>query len=556
MSAEPRPAVEPGVEIHELAAALEHDGPVEFHETHISWVLVTAERAYKIKKPIVLPFLDYGTAARRREMCDAEIRLNRRLAADIYLGVRGIVRRADGVALGDADDPKAIDYAVEMRRYAEQQTLAATIERGELPRSEIGKVARRLARFHDECEIAQGDERGARGTERSLEVNVEELLGVAELLAEREQIRRLARFLTAFVASRWTQLEARKAQGWVRDCHGDLRAEHVVLGRAINIVDCVEFSPGLRTLDVADDLAFLAMDFAALGSERLGRELAQAYRRAGGDCGDDALLAFFAVHRALVRAKVMLVRAAQHPAGSAAQGHASARARDLLMLAEHFSWRARLPLVLVFCGAPATGKSYLAGETARRTQLPWLSSDLIRKRMAGVAPSATASEEHYREQFSRATYGELGRRAAKEVRAHAGAIVDATFRRRADRDAFAAAFGDVAPLLFVECTAPLEVLLARAKKRERDPARVSDATAAVVAQEYGHWEPLDEVAGDGHLTLRTDRPLERITNDLLALLDQRLSLPASMQPVGLPGDPPAAARAAAESATEPSADVR
>jgi uncharacterized protein len=552
MSPGNRPDDEPKVDPHELSAALERGGSVELHETHISWVLVTGERAYKVKKPLVLPFLDYGTAARRREMCEAEIRLNRRLAPEIYLGVRGIVRGPEGLAIGDADDPETIDYAVEMRRYAEEHTLAAKVERGELGRSEIGKVAGQLARFHAQCEIAQGDDRGARGTERALEVNIEELLGVADLLAERERIRRLARFLTAFIASRWTQLEARKAQGWIREGHGDLRAEHVVLGPSINVVDCVEFDPGLRTLDVADDLAFLVMDLAALGGERLTRELVQAYRLAGGDCGDDALLAFFAVHRALVRAKVMLVRAAQYPAGSAAQGRASARARNLLMVAEGFSWRARLPLVLVFCGAPASGKSFLAGETAQRTQLPWLSSDLIRKRMAGVAPSATASQEHYHEQFSRATYGELGRRAAKEVRSHAGAIVDATFRRRVDRDAFAAAFGDVAPLLFVECTAPLDVMLARARQRERDPASVSDATAAVVAQEHGRWEPLDEVAGDGHVTLRTDRPVERITNDLIALLDQRLSLPASV--VGLTGEP--AAADAAEPAGEPPANVR
>jgi aminoglycoside phosphotransferase family enzyme/predicted kinase len=514
------------VEPDELRAALERDSggsPVDVRETHISWVFLAGERAYKLKKPLVLPFLDYGTPARRREMCAEEVRLNRRLAPHLYLGVRATVRTPSGVALADAEDPRAIDYVVEMLRYDENRTLAATLDRGELRQPDMAEVARTLARFHAGCESADGDEYGARGVEGGVDRNVEELLEVTEIRSERQQIRSLARFMSAFVGARWEELEARAARGLIRECHGDLRAEHVVLDTPVSVVDCVEFDVTLRTLDVADDLAFLVMDLAALGGERFGARLVDAYRAAGGDSGDDALLAFFAVHRALVRAKVLLVRAAQHPPASAAHGHASAQARDLLGVAERFAWHARLPLAVVICGVPASGKSHLAAALAESARLPHISSDLVRKQLAGIPPTERAGAEHYGDDFSRATYAELGRRAASAVATDGGALVDGTFRRRLDRAAFADAFADAGPLQFIECVAPARVLADRASKRRRDPARVSDATLEIVMRERDAWEPLDEVPAQRHLALRTDRPVESILADRLALLNERLS---------------------------------
>lgn len=167
---------------------------MEIRETHISWVFLTPDRAYKLKKPLVLPFLDYGTPARRREMSAQEIRLNRRLAPELYLGVRSIVRTASGLELRDEDDHEALDYVVEMRRYDEARTLAQTLDRGELRQADIAEVARVLARFHAQCPVAHGPEFGARGIELKVDSNLEQLLGVAELRSEREQIRSLARF--------------------------------------------------------------------------------------------------------------------------------------------------------------------------------------------------------------------------------------------------------------------------------------------------------------------------------------------------------------------------
>jgi aminoglycoside phosphotransferase family enzyme/predicted kinase len=493
---------------------------VEVRETHISWVFLARDRAYKLKKPLVLPFVDYGTRARRRAMCEEEVRLNRRLAPDIYLGVRGV---SPAHELTADEDPDAIDYVVEMRRYDEQHTLAAVLARGELRAADLTAVARTLAQFHARCPAVRGERYGARGIELEVARNLEELLEVAELHSERRRIHSLARFMAAFACGRAPAFDARAAAGSIRDCHGDLRAEHVVLAADVSVVDCVEFDASLRTLDVADDLAFLVMDLTALGGERYATQLIGDYREAGGDPGEDSLLAYFAVHRALVRAKVLLVRSAQHPEGSAARGHAGAHARELLTLAERFAWRARLPLAIVVCGVPASGKSHLASALAELAQLPRLSSDLLRKRLAGVAATAAAPRERYRAEFNRATYAELGRRAAASVRAGGGAVIDATFRHREDRDAFARAFDDAAPLLFVECLAPAKELARRAARRDRDPARVSDATLDVVLRERGTWEPLDEVPAERHLTLRTDRQLDTVLADLIALVDERIA---------------------------------
>ncbi|MGI8903409.1 MAG: AAA family ATPase [Solirubrobacteraceae bacterium] len=486
-------------------------------------MFLAGERAYKLKKPLVLDFLDYGTPARRREMCREEVRLNRRLAPDIYLGVRGVATTADRVELTAEDDPRAVDFVVEMRRYDEGHTLASRLDRDELERQEVVAVARVLARFHSRARRVPAGGAPVLTVERRFERNLHELLGCVEQRGELDRVLALERFAHAFIVAHAQTFRERASRGCVREGHGDLRAEHVLVNGDVRIVDCVEFDSELRELDVADDLAFLVFDLAARGGERFGELLVQAYRDAGGAPGDDALIAFYAAYRALVRAKVALVRGAQHPITSAARGHASAHASDLITLAGRFAWRARLPLVIVVCGVPASGKSSLASALAELSGLPHLSSDLTRKRLAGIQSTQPASNETYSPEWNTRTYAELAGRAVRAVATNRGALVDATFRHLTDRQAFASAFGATAPLLFIECQAPRSVLAQRAAQREHDRERVSDADLAVVLRERERWESLDEVPANAHVALRTDRPLEELVGDVLALLDRRLA---------------------------------
>ena len=383
-----------------------------------------------------------------------------------------------------------MDYVVEMRRYDETRTLSATLERGELHAGDVAAVGRVLARFHEGAPHVTAGDAPVLAAERRFDRNLHELLGDVEQRGEIGRVQAIERFAHAFVTAHAQTLAERAGRGLIRDGHGDLRAEHVLLGDGIRVVDCVEFDRELRELDVADDLAFLVFDLAARGGERFAAHLVQAYRAAGGDPGPDALIAFYAAYRALVRAKVALVRAkvalvraAQLPGQSGEHGHQSADARDLIGLAERFAWRARLPLLLVVCGVPASGKSHLARALAERSALPHLSSDVTRKRMAGLLPTERASSTTYSAEWNARTYAELGRSAAAAVATGGGAIVDATFRHRADRTAFVAAFGDNTPMLLIECHVPPAVLAQRSIRRQHRRGQVSDADAAVVQRE-------------------------------------------------------------------------
>jgi aminoglycoside phosphotransferase family enzyme/predicted kinase len=500
--------------------------PVTVRETHISWVFLTRERAFKLKKPLVLSFLDYGTAARRRDMCREEVRLNARLARDVYLGVRAVADHGDRLAIAADDDPAAIDYLVEMRRYDEQSTLAALAVHCAVTREHVTAVGARLAAFHSASPVRCG-QRGSVAVRHEVQENLGELMAEPGGSAAPARIAALGRFLDAFVAANRTLFDARARRGLIREGHGDLRAEHVIVAPHLSIVDCVEFDPGLRTLDVADDLAFLVMDLCALGADASARELIAAYRESGGDPGSDELVWFFAVHRALIRAKVGLVRAEQ-----TADRGASPRADvdHLLGIAERCAWRARGPLTLVICGVPASGKSHLARAVAAAAGLPVISSDLVRKELAGLSAHERGSSALYQPEVSKRTYRELGRRAAMAITAGSGVLIDATFRRRADRDAFAEGRGPTGSLTFVQCLASAEVLRCRAVAREHDPHRASDATPDVVERERRRFDPLDDANPAGHLVLRTDRDTGAVLADLVALLDLRLA-----------GDPVAAA---------------
>jgi aminoglycoside phosphotransferase family enzyme/predicted kinase len=495
--------------------------PADVRESHASRVLLHGDRAYKIKKPVRFPFLDQSSAERRHLLCRAEVELNRELAPDLYLAVRGLVP-ADGdgrLRLAGEDDPDAVDYAVEMRRFDEHATLAALIRAGTLHDEQLDAVAERLAAFHASARRAKAPADPAAALAAALarlDRNAEQLLALLPNPAQRARVVAQLRCAATFATARSDELAARAAAGCIRELHGDLRAEHVLPGPPVRIVDRLEFDAELRTVDVGDEVGFLAMDLAALGASHAARRFIAAYRAAGGDPGDDAFVAWHMLHRAQVRAKVAILstQAADAPAPVPPPAAAA-----LLDLADRCAWRLRLPPVLVVCGPAASGKSTLAAELARRTGRAVIAADVVRKRLAGLAPTERARAEHYTPEMSRRTYRELGLLAAAEAR-HDGVIVDATFRHRADRDAFHAALGD-APL-FVECVVPPAVLAERAVHRLSDPERISDATAPLALGQLRGWEPLDEVPPARHHLLRADRPASEVADVLAAVLDGTL----------------------------------
>lgn len=499
------------------AVYLDSPDRVEMIETHISWVLLAGDRAYKVRKPVVFPFLDYGSLDRRRAMSEAEVRLGRRLAPEIYRGVRAVVMNPDGSpALAGLDAEGAVEYVVEMNRFDEARTLKSLLGREAVSEEDLRRVARTLADFHRNAEPAPAAQAGVRLAAEAVEDNFTTLLPYAEIVGP-ETLRAGHDFAVSFLHRYRGLLEQRVSDGWIRDCHGDLRLEQIVLDGTVQIPDPVEFEPALRLIDISADLAFLVMDLHDAGAGHLAQTLIEEGAAAGVDYGGRRLLYFYAAYRAWVRAKVACLRADTAPPGAVAE--AETEAARFAKLAIHLGWKSRGTQVLLLCGRSASGKSTLAAELGRRSGLPVFSSDLIRKERLGLAPGESAPPSAYSEPETLAVYEELGARVAV---ADEGAIVDATFIRRSYRDAFVAAMGPtIPPPLFAQCIAPEQTLLERAARREGEGEEASDAGPDVVAGQRDRAEPLDEVAPERHLVLRTDQSSEASAAQLEAWLNAR-----------------------------------
>ena len=292
-----------------------------------------------------------------------------------------------------------------MRTFSEDDTFAGLTAAGSLTRAHVMALARRLAAFHRYAEVVA-------------DWDADRMLALWRRNMEELQPRRPSgwmgsghrrRLRPGFCEAHAPSFAGAPRLGLARDGHGDLRCEHVLAGPPVRVVDRIEFDPALRRSDIACDLAFLAMDLEAGGQRWAARELLSAYRDVGMDPGGETLRSFYAAHWALVRAKVALIAAAEHD--GAARVERLRSAQQLWLLSERLCWRARAPLAVVVCGPAASGKSMLAGELSRRSQMPVVSSDAVRKRLAHLDTLRPARQEHYSASFTRATYEQLTRDA-------------------------------------------------------------------------------------------------------------------------------------------------
>lgn len=503
---------------------------VELRQTHISFAFLTDNEVFKVKKNVHFSFLDYSTLEKRRHYCEEEVRLNRRLAPEVYLGVVPVWQAGGNFAPGDAPAPlrgaRIIEYAVRMKRLDEAGMLDRRVLDGRAGPDEIRAVARTLVRFHTAASADRAAEYGGPRTiwER-VRNNLEELRNFEGAIYNADG-EFLLRYSSDFFDRHRALFDARLEAGRVREGHGDLRAEHVNIGPdgVIAIFDCIEFSESLRTCDVASELAFLAMDLDFLGACELSRELIRTYAAEARDPELHELLPFYLTYRALVRCKVESLKSSEEEISGAEREEAQARVRRYADLACRYAGGDRRPALLVTCGLVATGKSHLARRLSDRTGFVLFDSDVIRKRLAGLDAETSAQagfgQGIYTRDFTNRVYAELASRAEETLRSGAGVILDATFDRVTyRRSLIALAERCEVPLLFIECTAPAEEIRRRLAARREGANTVSDATWEIYERQRESFETLDELGTRQHLVVSTDRPIDtalREVDDFLA----------------------------------------
>ena len=484
-------------------------GQVELIETHISYVLLSGAYAYKIKKAITLGFLDFSTLARRRMYCEEELRLNGRLAPEIYLAVVAITGSVDAPSF--AGNGAAIEYAVRMTRFAQDDLLDRQLAAGRLSPEVIDRLAGQLADFHERADRAPPGQRF--GSPQAVwEPMAQNFAQLGELLTGAAHRARLAD-LDAWSRRRFSQLAhllaTRLRDGWIRECHGDLHLGNIVTTDAgLRIFDCIEFDPALRWIDVLNEIAFLTMDLEERGRADYGHRLLNRYLEALGDYHGLPLLAFYTVYRALVRAKVAAIRAGQEdPASRLAE---LANCERYLDCAEKATVPGK-PRLLLMHGLSGSGKSWLAQQLLERLGGLRIRSDVERKRLFGL-PALARSDSAvgaglYDAAATRATYDRLVELASQILAAGYPVVVDAANLKTWQRDAFrklAAARG--VPFAIVSCTAPEAVLQARLATRQASGRDASEADQAVLACQLRDREAITTDEEACCLTIDTSGP--------------------------------------------------
>ena len=489
---------------------------IELMETHISWVILAGDFAYKIKKPVVLDFLDFGTLDKRRHYCEEELRLNQPWAPELYLDVVTITGPAAEPVVGG--EGEVLDYAVRMRRFDQHLRLDHQLADGLLTVTDMKELGQAIAARH--AAAARPDpadrERLMGQAIHYFWENFDHLGGILD----DEEFAFLHDWMGAEIGKHEARLRQRFDDGFVRDCHGDLHLGNLVrLPSGITTFDCIEFNPDLRNTDVFADVGFLAMDLTEKGHPELAAHFLNRYLERGGDYEGAVLLDLFFVYRCLVRAKVAAIRSRERESG--AQRAADTReAREYSAMARRQATKGR-PVLALMCGLSGSGKTWLSERLMASLPAIRIRSDIERKRLFGVEETAASGSGIgagiYTPEASVRTYERLFTLARGLLEARHHVVLDAAFLKQDQRDAarnVAAELGVDAVLVCAE--APVEVLRTRIGKRAAAKSGASEADLAVLDHQLETAAP---VGGD-KTTICVDTSLdvdiERLVSAILA----------------------------------------
>jgi len=495
-------------DISKMLHADVYDHPVqslELIETHISWVVLTGEVAYKIKKPVNFGFLDFSTLVRRKHYCEQELKLNQRLTTNIYIEVVGILEQHNKLLVGKTD---GIEYAIKMKQFPQAAQLDNMLAAGVLNVGHMDAIATLIADFHQRIDVAEKD--STYGTPESLYQPVEENFSQIKQQLDTAKYDQILAELTQWSESTFSHLTTvftqRKQQGYIRECHGDMHLRNMLWLEDDSIegstkgpmaFDCIEFNENLRWIDVISEVAFLVMDLQDRKQFKLANRFLNSYLEKTGDYAGLSILPFYLCYRAMVRAKVAILRL--HQAGLSE--------KDKIQLFEEFETYLKLAngysqlkkeKLIIMRGVSASGKSTVSQLLVDELGAIRLRSDVERKRLMNVDKSQSASDKIntglYSQGVSEKTYARLLSLASQVITSGFTVIVDAAFLKHQQRKDFQALAERLAiQYIIVEMTAPEETLKQRIVARKND---VSDADLEVLEFQLNNWTPLhtDEVS--------------------------------------------------------------
>ena len=491
--------MEPMIESLKRPEAYDHPvDSIELLQTHISWVLLTGEYAYKLKKPVDFGFVNFTTLERRQRFCDEEVRLNRRLAADLYLGVRPVYGPPERAALHGTGKP--IEWAVQMRQFSQDRLMPAALERGEVKPGDFDQLADTLADFHAAADAARAEDRF--GDLASVLDPVNANFAALDRVPEAAGcVAELRAWCDAEFARLRPLFEERKRDRRIRECHGDLHLGNMVFreGR-IEVFDCLEFNASLRWVDVLSEIAFLVTDLAERKRPDAAYRVLNRWLERTGDYAGLGTWRWYFVYRALVRAKVAALRLSQGEQSAEERASHHDDVRRYLALAKE-TVAPRPTGLIVTHGVSGTGKSFVTQSLCEDLGAVRIRSDVERKRLFGTwgQPGKTRLDgDPYRPEISRRLYEDLLPATARDVlQAGFPTIVDATYLRHKDRERMRQVAADAnVPFLLLDFQVSPETARARIAERQRAGDDPSDADTRILDCQLEALEPLtgDEAA--------------------------------------------------------------
>ena len=490
-----------------------YDHPVDacrLIETHISWVILTGDFVYKIKKPINLGFVDFSTLNKRKFYCEEELRLNRRLAPNIYIDVIPITGSEENPTL--MGNENVFEYTVKMQQFSQDMQLDHVLVRNELRKDMVDSFAILIAEFHQYIETANlASEFGK--PEQVYQPAKENFIQIREHISEKSKVELLSKI------EQWTEntfnetkniFDQRKGKGFIRECHGDLHLRNLAWHENKPLAfDCLEFNENFRWIDIISEIAFLIMDLDVHHQPELAQHFLNKYLELTGDYQGSSVLRFYLVYRVMVRAKVDAIRAAQAGISQQESEEANAEIANYLQLALTYTQHIK-PFIIITHGMSASGKSTITQSLLEKIGAIRIRADVERKRLFNINPEQNSSSNIqqgiYSKQATDQTYQKLLDLTECVIDAGYPVIVDATFSTLKQRTLFKK-FAEQKNVHFIilNFIASEETLKQRIRNRKND---VSDADITVLENQILNWQPMEQNEGDYAVSINTEEPLD------------------------------------------------